>query len=74
MVPATAPCSAVPFAVLRDSWQPDSVPPANSPPSGLGADVFAAAQRRGAAMTYDEIIAYTLDQLARRAGDAPVGG
>jgi hypothetical protein len=30
----------------------------------LGDDAFGAAQQRGAAMTYDEIIAYTLDQLA----------
>ena len=32
--------------------------------ASLGTDAFAAARRRGAAMTYDEIIAYTVDQLA----------
>ena len=32
--------------------------------ASLGTDAFAAARRRGAAMTYDEIIAYTRDQLA----------
>ena len=31
----------------------------------LGPDAYNAAQQRGAAMTYDEIIAYTLDQLSR---------
>ncbi len=33
----------------------------------LGADVYQAAFQRGAAMTYDEIIAFTLDRLAQRA-------
>ena len=33
----------------------------------LGAERYADAQQRGAAMTYDQIIAYTLDQLDRLA-------
>ena len=33
----------------------------------LGAERHADAQQRGAAMTYDQIIAYTLDQLDRLA-------
>jgi hypothetical protein len=35
--------------------------------AGLGEDGTARARRRGAAMTYDEIVAYTLDQLGRLA-------
>ena len=33
--------------------------------AAVGADAFARAQADGAAMTYEEIIAYTLDQLDR---------
>jgi hypothetical protein len=33
--------------------------------NALGHDAYAAAQQRGAAMTYDGIIAYTVDQLAQ---------
>ena len=42
----------------------------------LGADAYEAARHRGAAMTYDEIVAYTLDQLGRMADSraAPLRG
>jgi len=36
----------------------------------LGAAAYAQAQQRGAAMTYDEIVAYTLEQLNRLAGSS----
>lgn len=35
--------------------------------AALGPDAYEAARHRGAAMTYDEIVAYTLDQLGRMA-------
>ena len=40
----------------------------------LGPDALNTAQRRGAAMTYDEIIAYTLDQLSRLVEDVSRDG
>ena len=37
--------------------------------TSLGQDAFATARQRAAAMTYDEVVAYTLDQLAQIAGE-----
>ena len=38
----------------------------------LGPDAYAGGQQRGAAMSYDEIVRFTLDQLARLAELGPV--
>ena len=43
--------------------------PSNTSPPASARTPTTTARQRGAAMTYDEIIAYTLDQLARISGD-----
>jgi hypothetical protein len=38
--------------------------------AALGTDAYARAQQLGAAMTYDEIVAFTLSELARMADNS----